>query len=366
MSRLPVVDLTQLHANSTTRIDALAELARICRDVGFFYLTGHGLSQAELDAMLALGRDFFALPDSEKRAIQMRHSPHFRGYSGIAAELTRGRPDQREQFDIMREEPAPVTRHAPWQGLIGPNQWPVAMPQLKPTLLAFQQQLSELAQNLLTHLLASLQLPSDALATTYQAGPYLHTKLLRYPVVPKPLEPNSATQNASPRQGVGAHKDPGYLTFVLGDNEAGLEVETDAGWLLVEPLPGALVVNIGELLELATDGYLKATTHRVTSPGARDRYSLAFFMAAQLDAQVPVLQLPAAFKALTPGISTDPDNPLLRDVGMNTLKGRLRSHPDVAAAHYSELDIAANGTSSSTTGQRQHISNTKQGVAHAA
>lgn len=334
MSRLPVVDLTQLLATSTTRTDALAELARICRDVGFFYLTGHGLPQTQLDAMLALGRDFFALPDNEKRAIQMRHSPHFRGYSGIAAELTRGRPDQREQFDIMREQAAPLKRQQPWQGLIGPNQWPAAMPQLQPALLAFQQQLSELAQTLLQHLLASLQLPSNALENTYRDGPYLHTKLLRYP----------AATALSSRQGVGAHKDPGYLTFVLGDAQAGLEVETAAGWLLVEPLPGALVVNIGELLELATNGYLKATTHRVTSPGARDRYSLAFFMAAQLDAQVPVLQLPEALQALTPGVATDPDNPLLRDVGMNTLKGRLRSHPDVAAAHYSELVTAANGT----------------------
>jgi len=121
----------------------------------------------------------------------------------------------------------------------------------------------------------------------------------------------------------------------LQDEQSGLEVETDAGLITAEPLAGAFVVNIGELLELASDGYLKATYHRVISPPqAAERISCAFFMAAQLDAEVPLLKLPARLAALAKGPASDPANPLFYQVGENVMKGRLRSHPDVAAAHY--------------------------------
>jgi len=80
--------------------------------------------------------------------------------------------------------------------------------------------------------------------------------------------------------------------------------------------------------------------HRVVSPPAgTDRLSVAFFLGANLDAVVPQLQLPADLAAQARGITRDPSNPLLREVGMNTLKGRLRSHPDVARRHYADLAL---------------------------
>jgi len=104
------------------------------------------------------------------------------------------------------------------------------------------------------------------------------------------------------------------------------------------PLPGSFVVNIGELLELATNGYLRATVHRVVAPPAgRDRVSIAFFFSARLDAEIPLLPIAPAFAALARGPASDPANPLFRDVGINQLKQRLRSHPDVAARHYPDL-----------------------------
>jgi len=109
-------------------------------------------------------------------------------------------------------------------------------------------------------------------------------------------------------------------------------------WIDAIPLEGALVVNIGELLELASNGYLRATVHHVVAPPAnQDRLSIAFFLGAQLDAVVPVFTLPENIASLAQGPASDPDNPLLRDVGWNYLKGRLRSHPDVAARWYQDL-----------------------------
>jgi isopenicillin N synthase-like dioxygenase len=106
-------------------------------------------------------------------------------------------------------------------------------------------------------------------------------------------------------------------------------------------LAGSFVVNIGELLELASNGYLKATVHRVIAPPATtDRLSVAFFLGANLNAEVPLLTLPPALAAQARGVTRDPANALLRNVGLNVLKGRLRSHPDVAERHYADV-IAA-------------------------
>ncbi|GAA0663934.1 isopenicillin N synthase family dioxygenase [Rheinheimera tangshanensis] len=329
---LPVLDLSLMDGTAVEQQSFIQQLRVAARDVGFFYLTGHGQTQQKQQQILALTKQFFALPLTDKQQVQMIHSPHFRGYTGLGGELTRGQPDIREQFDVMREEEVPAqTDISPaWQGLIGPNQWPTALPQMKTELLNWQQSLSDTTVKLMRALMLALQQPADALDDTIKAGPYQHMKLIRYPGV------DAKASNS--KQGVGAHKDPGYLTLVVQDDQSGLEVETEQGWVSVAPLPGAFVVNIGELLELASNGYLKATLHRVVSPNSGvERYSCAFFMAAQLDATVPLLQLPSHLADEAKGPASDPTNPLFYQVGQNVLKGRLRSHRDVAAAHYAVL-----------------------------
>ena len=105
-----------------------------------------------------------------------------------------------------------------------------------------------------------------------------------------------------------------------------------------EAAPKQFCRQHSELLELATNGYLRATVHRVVvPPPGGERLSVAFFLGAQHDATVPLLTLPAALAAEARGATSDPDNPLFHHVGTNYLKGRLRSHPDVATRHYSDL-----------------------------
>jgi len=192
----------------------------------------------------------------------------------------------------------------------------------------WQQQMTEVALALLRAFAQALNLPRNAFDNLYGDYPNEHIKLIRYP---------GRTEGES-RQGVGAHKDSGFLTMLLQDDQPGLQVEvTPDNWIDASPLPGAFVVNIGELLELATNGYLRATVHRVVSPPqSSERLSIAFFLGAQLDAVVPVYQLPPQLARLAQGPSSDPLNPLLREVGWNYLKGRLRSHPDVARRFYPE------------------------------
>ncbi|WP_204307194.1 2-oxoglutarate and iron-dependent oxygenase domain-containing protein, partial [Enterobacter hormaechei] len=91
-------------------------LRSAARDVGFFYLAGHGIAVTEIDGVLAAARRFFELPEDEKLKIAMVNSPQFRGYTRTGGELTRGRADWREQLDIGVERPAIAQRPglAPW------------------------------------------------------------------------------------------------------------------------------------------------------------------------------------------------------------------------------------------------------------
>jgi isopenicillin N synthase-like dioxygenase len=321
---LPTLDLRDFH--SPRHAEFLAQLRTAAREVGFFYLVGHGVDAGFLAQLLALSKRFFALPEADKAVIEMANSPHFRGYTRLGDERTRGAADWREQLDIGLElEALPLPPDAPsWQRLPGPNQWPAQLPELRPAFERAHRELYGVAARLLNAFAAALGQSEDVFESVCRGRPWQMIKTIHYPG-------SSATA-----QGVGAHKDGEFVTLLLQDAVSGLQVQGEDGhWIDAPPLPGSFVVNTGELLEMASDGYLRATTHRVLAPPpGMDRYAIAFFLSACLDARVPRLRLPPALAGQARGPACDPSNPLLEDVGINTLKGRLRSHPDVARRYY--------------------------------
>jgi isopenicillin N synthase-like dioxygenase len=327
---LPILNIADLDEGGGKGAAFLAQLRKASRELGFFYLVGHGIAPQFAGEVQGLAHRFFALPEGEKRAIEMVNSPHFRGYTQLGFERTRGRPDWREQLDVGAERavipPGPGVPN--WARLQGPNQWPASLPELRPALLAWQAALTSVLIRVLRAFALALEQPQDVLEPIYRDAPNQLVKIIRYPGRPTDVE----------AQGVGAHKDSGIVTAVLQDEQGGLQVESDSGWLDVEPIPGTLVVNMGEALEIASDGYLRATVHRVVPPpSGTERLSVAFFLGARLDATIPLLQLPTHLAAEAKGPERDPNNPLFRQVGQNYLKGRLRSHPDVARRHYADL-----------------------------
>lgn len=327
--QLPVIDLSAADRGPQARALLHAQLHSAAHDVGFFQLTGHGVTDAETTALTTAMRAFFALPEADRLAIDNINSPHFRGYTRTGDERTGGSMDWRDQLDIGAERPA----HVPGPGepgywwLEGPNQWPAALPELRPAALAWIDRLSRVAHKLLTELLTAIGAPPDFYDDAFGDRAHLQLKLVRYP--------GSAGEGGG--QGVGAHKDYGFLTLLQQDRIGGLQVEREDGAFHdVPPLPGAFVVNLGELLEVATNGYLKATNHRVVSPpGATERFSVPFFYNPRLDARIEPLPFPYAAHA--PGVTADPANPLFAEYGRNELKGKLRAHPLVAARHHADL-----------------------------
>lgn len=162
-----------------------------------------------------------------------------------------------------------------------------------------------------------------------------HLKLIRY------AGDDRATGTEA--QGVGWHNDSGVLTFVLQDGTGGLEVCADSGILAAEPRPGTYLMNIGEMLQRATDGFLRATRHRVVSPPpGRERLSLAYFPHPKYEANFEPVALPPDMAARAHGSAGgDVADPIHGCFGDNYLKIRLRSHPDVAARFYSDVVAAS-------------------------
>lgn len=319
ITALPVVDLR------TPAAELRRGLREAAHGVGFFYLTGHGVPDELSRRVLGAARRLFELPDADKDAIAMVRSPHFRGYTRLGGELTRGRVDWREQIDIGPER-APVggAGKPDYLWLQGPNQWPAAMPELPGIIADWDDALSGVARTLLRHWAASLGSSPDVFDPAFAETPATLIKIVRYP------------RSAASPQGVGPHKDSGVLTLLLAaPGSRGLQVRRPdtKEWIDVPPTDGAFVVNIGELLEVATGGYLRATEHRVTLAGqAADRISVPYFFNPRLDAQIPVLTLPPELRARA-GRVTDAADPIFSVYGRNAWKSRLRAHPDVASAH---------------------------------
>lgn len=298
---------------------------------GFFYLTGHGIAEQQNEELLIVAREFFHLPEEERRAIAIANSPHFRGYTILGDERTNGKSDWRDQIDIGPEQLAltmgpddPI-----WMRLKGPNQWPTSMPEMSVTVNSWINKMETVAMELFRALAMGLGHDYHFFDDTMKPDPYSRMKISRYPG-------QAAGPDAS--QGLGLHRDSGLFTFILQNEVVGLQVEHDGALVDVSPVPGAFIVNLGEMFQAATNGFLKATKHQVKSPPqGEERISIAYFMNPRLDAVFNPIPLPEKFAAIaTGGENTDPENPIYSIYGENILKIRMRSHPDVVAAHYNE------------------------------
>jgi isopenicillin N synthase-like dioxygenase len=203
------------------------------------------------------------------------------------------------------------------------------LPELRGTILQYQDEMTRVGIDVLRAIALALGQAENFFAPLYEPTPRKHLKILRYP----------GLDVAKTSQGVGAHKDGGLVTILLQDKLPGLRVLSEDGqWIDAPPIPGTFIVNTGELLELATNGFVRADVHAAISPPAgAERYSIPFFLGASHQGSVPLVDLPPELKRAERGVSSDPNNPLFRDVGANHLKARIRSHPDVARAHYSDI-----------------------------
>ena len=211
---LPVIDVGPLvgRASITARADVAGQIQAACRERGFFYVTGHGVSAGLLDQLADASAEFFALPLADKLEIAMeRGGRAWRGYFPVGAELTSGRPDRKEGLYFGAELPDDDPRVLAGIPLHGANLFPRRVPQLRPLVLAYLDALTSLSQAVLTGVALSLGLEAGYFATGYTADPTVLFRIFHYP--PSPPQ----TQD----WGVGEHTDYGLVTLLAQDDSGG-------------------------------------------------------------------------------------------------------------------------------------------------
>lgn len=329
---LPELDISNFMADPFSK-DAqqfVNQLLKTCHGPGFFYLKGHGVPQEISNEALSVADQFFKLPESEREAIAIAGSAGFRGYTLLKHENTNGREDWRDQLDVGPEEPEPEhSKNAPpWMRLRGPNQWPENLPAMATTINHWMTQMQPVGLALMRALAVGLGQKSSFFDNRMTPNPYTRAKIIRYP--------GQAEQGG---QGLGLHNDTGIITMILQDAIPGLQVMSEGKLVDVESRPGTFVVNLGEMMQSATNGYLRATAHQVVSPPVgQQRLSIAYFVNPRLDACFEPIALPDDLAAAASGAqNTDTNNPVYATFGANTLKTRMRSHPDVTARFYADV-----------------------------
>lgn len=334
MGPLPILDISGFldDADSDAGRRFVDELIATEHDIGFCYLVGHGIDPALEARVMELAATFFALPEPDRLEIVNTNTPHFRGYTRLGQEHTNGTSDWRDQIDIGPERAAPDLGPdaPPWLRLRGPNQWPSAVPEMQNVVTTWMDAMADVGRAVLSALALGLGLPADHFAPVVNPDPEVLVKIIRYPA-------QDATADTG--QGVGLHHDSGLLSFIMQDDVGGLQVQTGDGLVDATPMPGAYVLNLGEMLQVATNGYLRATKHRVVSPPpGRQRLSVAYFFNPCMESRLDPIALPPALAAQAPGgQNPNPDDPIFATYGENWLKFRLRSHPDVAEIWHADL-----------------------------
>ena len=248
------------------------ELGRSFGEYGFAVVRDHGIPQELIDEAEAVSKAFFALPADVKRAYKIEGGGGARGYTPFGTEKAKDAEvfDLKEFWHVGRDLP----EGHPLAPFMAPNVWPTEVEGFRETMSALFAAFEVAGGRVLEAIALHLGRPRTFFARSVEDGNSV-MRLLHYP----PLGPG-APEGAIRAAG---HEDINTITLLLGAEEAGLELlAKDGQWHAIDVPAGALVINVGDMLQRQTNGRLRSTTHRVVNPrGAaaqRARYSMPFFL----------------------------------------------------------------------------------------
>ncbi|HUK60053.1 MAG TPA: 2-oxoglutarate and iron-dependent oxygenase domain-containing protein [Stellaceae bacterium] len=288
LTEVPVVDLAPAWSGDAfARRQVMGEIAAACHEIGFFYVRNHRIARDDIARIFQTAADFHNLPLEAKMEVSITRNDHFQGYlhgmsKGNDKTITE---NLQEAFQIRRPLAADDPDLLAGKNYHGVIPWPSAMPDLKPRMMAYFGKLDVLGYALLDMFEESLDLPPGHLKQ-YFAKDMNSLRLLHYP----PQAPDAPAAFLGAR----AHSDTNAFTILAQDDNGGLEVRTRAGeWLAVPPIADTLVVNVGEVLKVWTDGIFSSAAHRVINRSGRERYSIPYFMYPSYDALImPIVRNP--------------------------------------------------------------------------
>jgi isopenicillin N synthase-like dioxygenase len=260
-----------LDARSTQDSRFARDLSAAYEEYGFVIIENHGIERQTIEHCLDCFQRFFALPVAEKLLYKLPGGGGARGYTPFGIETARDSKhfDLKEFWHVGRELP-PGHRYA---RDMAPNIWPKGIPGFRESTLSLYESFDALGRRLLAPIARTLGLVENYFDDKVNLGNSV-LRVIHYP--PMPPEPTPSVR-------AGAHEDINVITLLLGAEEPGLEVLSKKGeWLPINPAPGSLVCNVGDMLQRLTNRRLRSTTHRVVNPprerASKARYSLPFFL----------------------------------------------------------------------------------------
>ena len=247
------------------------ELGGSFEEFGFAIVRDHGVPQELISRAEDKAKAFFVLPEAVKMKYKIPGGGGARGYTPFGIETAKGATarDLKEFWHVGRELPA----GDPLEQFMSSNVWPDEVQGFRETFDELYASLEASGLRILSAIALHLGLPEHYFDATVDKGNSV-LRLLHYPPI---------SQAAEGEIRAAAHEDINTITLLLGAEEAGLELlAKDGTWKPVSPPPGALAVNIGDMLQRLTAGRMRSTTHRVVNPvgpaARRARYSMPFFL----------------------------------------------------------------------------------------
>lgn len=253
LQSLPIIDFSQRGQPSW-----LDTLDFACETWGCFQLTNHGLSETLCRECLFAMQSFFALSHQDKLSLQRSEDNPWGFYD---QELTKNVRDWKQIFDV-----GPASADGPFAGASTP--WPLQLASFKKTVEAFYAAGESLALELLADIGECLGVARGTLERGFSDGHSSFLRLNYYPPCPEPGQ----------HLGISHHTDAGALTVLLPDAQPGLEFLGDEGWHTVRAQPGALIINIGDIVQVWSNDRYRAPLHRVRASADQPRYSAPFFL----------------------------------------------------------------------------------------
>ena len=296
LTTVPVIDLAPFLAGSREGKQAVAAaVGRACTDIGFFSIVGHGVPEALVARMYDVSRRFFDLPLAEKLAVKRPRPEQSRGYIGFGDEnlaYSLGQEAVTDLKEFFAIGPVEVPdedyyRSAAAYPSFAPNLWPVRPAELRAVWTDYYRALERLGAVIMRIFALALALPEDFFADKLDRH-ISGIRVINYP--------DQATPPAPGQLRAGAHSDYGAVTILKSENApGGLQVKNRRDeWINVTSVPGAFVVNIGDLMMRWTNDRWISTLHRVANPprdgalGSR-RQSIVFFYQPNYDAVIACL-----------------------------------------------------------------------------
>jgi isopenicillin N synthase-like dioxygenase len=269
MSRVAAIDLRDFvdGADAGRRRGLVTRLRESMLDVGFVRVVGHGIEPALCRQAHTQFERFFAL-DGQSKLSCGGFPGGQRGFTPFGVEHAKDHrvADLKEFYHVGQEHPGQLDSAA-----YPPNAWPAELPELRAVSLRLYGALERCAKTLLEALAEGFELPAEVFASMLDGGNSI-LRALHYPPVPSDADPRAL--RAAP------HEDINLVTLLCEATDAGLEILSQGEWLAVEPRPGEIVADAGDMLSRMTNGHIPSTTHRVVADPAsagRHRYALPFF-----------------------------------------------------------------------------------------